>query len=449
MKKYPKYKDSDVEWIGEIPEHWEIKKLKRLTKINPSKNLSRIDSTCTERVTFLSMEKVSEQGDIDCSTLRPINELWNGFTYFERGDIILAKITPCFENGKGAYLKDLKTEVGFGSTEFHVIRPSNKITAAFLFNLTRTSIFKNLGEAIMYGAAGQKRIPSSFIEEYILALPPIEEQSKINDFIQKKLDLIRNLINQKLRLIQLLEEEKTAIINEAVTKGLNPDVKMKDSGIAWLGEVPAQWERTKLKYLGRIINGFAFPSEDFSTAGVRVLKISNIQQMHIDWSDESFLPSEYYDKYPNAVVKKGEFVFALTRPIISNGLKAAIIESEENILLNQRNGLFKPSNLIDLKYLYYLVYSQYFYHEFKTKLKETNQPNISPAEVGNIIIFIPSKFEQEVIAQFLKTKIMEINTICEHIKEEIKLLQEYRTALINETVTGKIDVRGFGASEEV
>jgi restriction endonuclease S subunit len=253
MKPYPKYKDSGVEWIGTVPEHWEVKKLKYASSINPTKEIA-LDKESDELVTFLPMENVSESGTICCDSKKPISLLWTGFTCFKKNDVIIAKITPCFENGKGALLNNLDTEIGFGSTEFHVLRAVESISPAFLFYITRTYQFRTLGEAFMTGAAGQKRVPTDFIEEFFIALPSLSEQTTIAAFLDLKTAEIDSIIAKKERLIELYEEEKAAVINHAVTKGLDPDAKMKDSGIEWLGEIPEHWEVKELKYISKIID---------------------------------------------------------------------------------------------------------------------------------------------------------------------------------------------------
>ncbi len=210
-------KDSGIPWLGKMPAHWEAIRLKWISKINPSKGASEFNKDSNDLVTFLPMEKVFEDGSFDNSTKKAISELWNGFTYFEEGDVIVAKITPCFENEKGALLENLGSKIGFGSTEFHVLRASDKALPKFLFYLTRTKPFKNLGEALMYGAAGQKRVPTSFLEEFVLGLPPIEEQQKIVDYIDKGKLSIENAVLKIQREIELLQEYRTALISEAVT----------------------------------------------------------------------------------------------------------------------------------------------------------------------------------------------------------------------------------------
>lgn len=212
-----KFKPSGVEWIGDIPEHWDATKLKRVVSFNPSKSETRANPADEEKVVFLPMENISVNGDIDCSEKRTLSEVWNGFTYFRRGDVVVAKITPCFENGKGAYLKGLESDFGFGTTELIVLRPSKAIDGAFLRFLTSTKQFLLLGEQYMTGAAGQQRIPSDFVKNYPIGLPPIDEQRAILEHIQEKSAEIDQAISRAQRKIELMREYRTRLIADVVT----------------------------------------------------------------------------------------------------------------------------------------------------------------------------------------------------------------------------------------
>lgn len=212
-----KFKPSGVEWIGDIPEHWDATKLKRVVSFNPSKSETRANPADEEKVVFLPMENISVNGDIDCSEKRTLSEIWNGFTYFRRGDVVVAKITPCFENGKGAYLKGLESDFGFGTTELIVLRPSRAIDGAFLRFLTSTKQFLLLGEQYMTGAAGQQRIPSDFVKNYPIGLPPIDEQLEILEHIQEKSAEIDQAITRAQREIELMREYRTRLISDVVT----------------------------------------------------------------------------------------------------------------------------------------------------------------------------------------------------------------------------------------
>ena len=245
-KRYPAYKDSGVEWFGEVPAGWEVKRLKYLCQINPSKSevASLPKST---KVSFLPMELIGEDCSLTLTENRPISDVWEGYTYFRNGDVIVAKITPCFENGKGALCDNLVNGIAFGTTELHVLRAGEKIDPRFLFLATKSYQFRRLGADLMTGTAGQKRVPDAFIRDYIVALPPLPEQRAIAAFLDRETARLDTLIAKKQRFIELLEEKRQALISHAVTKGLDPNVEMKDSGMEWLGEVPEGWEVVTLQ----------------------------------------------------------------------------------------------------------------------------------------------------------------------------------------------------------
>ena len=208
-------KDSGVEWIGMIPEHWKIIPLKRLAVINPSihiKNKNSIELTC-----FLPMEKVSVNGEISCDLMKPIREVSQGFTSFAKYDVIVAKITPCFENGKSAYLDNLATAFGYGSTEFHVLRASKLIRGKYLYNIIHSSTFLKMGEAMMTGSAGQKRVPTRFVADFLACLPSLEEQDKIVNYISQQIEASARVISTYQKQIEKLKEYKTTLIDSAVT----------------------------------------------------------------------------------------------------------------------------------------------------------------------------------------------------------------------------------------
>lgn len=212
-----KLKASGIEWLGDIPEKWKIKKLKYVAAINPNRPSKEIDKKSDDEVVFLPMEKVSEEGKIDQSQRKKISEVSSGFTYFERGDVIVAKITPCFENGKGALLENLETDFGYGSTEFHTLRAKQFISKQFLFYLTKSERFMTIGEAFMTGSAGQKRIPSSLVENFLIGLPTLEEQNAIVSYIKTKTVEISTTISKIEKEIELMKEYRSAIISEVVT----------------------------------------------------------------------------------------------------------------------------------------------------------------------------------------------------------------------------------------
>lgn len=215
-KPYPACKDSGIQWLGEIPAHWEVRRLKYATVVGPSK--TEIDSIDPNTyVSFLPMECISEDGSLSLATTCRISSVRNGYTYFRNGDVIIAKITPCFENGKGALCKGLTNGIGFGTTEVYVLRPGGRADGRFLFYVTKSHPFRKLGELCMYGSAGQQRVPEWFVKDYRLSLPPLPEQRAIAAFLDRETEKIDALIGKIQQHIDTLREYRTALISAAVT----------------------------------------------------------------------------------------------------------------------------------------------------------------------------------------------------------------------------------------
>ena len=437
MKRYKKYKPSGVEWIGKIPEHWNEIKLKWAVNINPSKSNCAYDPNSHELVTFLPMERVYEDARFDNSLKKPIKELWNGFTYFEEGDIIFAKITPCFENGKGALLKDLGSPVGFGSTEFHVLRAKEDINREFVYYITRTRLFRNMGEALMYGAAGQKRVPTSFLEGFIIVLPPVEEQTTITNYLDRKTIQIDDLIAKKQKLIDLLNEEKTAIINQAVTKGLDPNTPMKDSGIPWLGEIPTHWEIKKIKYITNLTLGKMLTGEDKGGNFLKpYLRAQNISWFKCDTSDVKemwFSQSElikYRVNLNDLLVSEGGDVGRTC--IWMNELDECYIQNSVHKITFKK--YFNP------KYFLYLFYCFGRKGYFLSIVNQISIGHLTGEKLKEVFTIFPGFDEQTAIVDYLDRKTDQMDDVISKTTHEIELLQEYRTTLISEAVTGKIKV---------
>ena len=272
-RPYPAYKDSGVEWLGEIPAHWEVKRLKYAVTLNPPPTEARNRGESLE-VSFVPMEAIGEYGGLELTTTKLVGEVYTGYTYFREGDVVVAKITPCFENGKGAVATGLVNEIAFGTTELHVLRVKESIDRQFLFYLSMGDEFRRLGEAEMYGAGGQKRVPDSFIRNLMHPLPPLSEQHAIAAFLDRETAKIDALVAKKERLIELLQEKRTALISDAVTKGLDPDVPLKDSGVEWLGEIPAHWEVKQLRWAITFQRGYDLPSDDREEGDVPVVSSS-------------------------------------------------------------------------------------------------------------------------------------------------------------------------------
>lgn len=209
-------KSSGVDWIGDIPTHWQIKKIKHICSINPTSKPTELDRTTI--VEFIPMENVDENnGIIKKYNFRKLKEVSQGYTSFRNNDIIFAKITPCMENGNCAIVSNLSNDICYGSTEFVVFRSNCLVNNGFLYLLLRSKSLRNIFETNMHGSAGQKRIGTDFIANFLVTLPPIDEQKRIIEYIESVKTKIEAAITCKQNEIEKLKEYKTTLINSAVT----------------------------------------------------------------------------------------------------------------------------------------------------------------------------------------------------------------------------------------
>ncbi len=423
-------KATNIGWIGDIPSAWTLKKIKFVLMEKVSIKASDLQSGS------ISFGEVVEKDDESI----PI-ETKNSYQEVNAGEFLINPINLNYD------LKSLRTAL----SKIDVCVSPAYIVAQLVDEGCDKSFLKYLmyqfdvSHMKTLGAGVRQTITFKDIGDCFIPLPPIEEQKTIALYLDSQIEKIDNLIKLQEQLAIHSIEKRRAIINQAVTKGLASSIEMKESGFEWLGAVPKHWQIKPLKYLGKIISGYAFKSEDFTDSGVRVLKIANIQTDYLDWTDDSYLPESFYDRHRDFAVKNNDVVFALTRPIISSGLKAAIATiDDEKVLLNQRNAIFRPSEELDNNYLYYFLFSESFKCDFENKIDFTGQqPNISAVDIGNIKILLPPIFEQKEIALHLKDQLIKVDELVKKSRHSVELLKEHRASLISALVTGKIDVKNL------
>lgn len=452
---YPEYQESKVEWLGEVPAHWEVVKFKYLAHINPSKQNALEGLEEKASVSFLPMEKVSENGTVKYDIVKPVNEVSSGFTFFEKHDILVAKITPCFENGKGALLSEMPTDIGFGSTEFHVLRAKSGVNNQFIYRLTRIDRFMKIGEAFMTGSAGQKRVPTSFIENFLVALPPLSEQRQIAHFLDHKTAQIDAAIEKGRRLIELLREERAALINEAVTAGVDkhghlrskptqlPAEEWKDSGVEWLGVVPEEWEVVKLRYLSSKIGSGVTPkggSNTYLDEGIPLLRSQNIYFNGLRLDDVAYISSNVHESMANSKVLSGDILLNITGGSIGRCYYINDSFGEANV--NQHVCIIRPIRSKALTSFLHSFLGSYS-GQLQIRMSQTggNREGLNFEQLGNFVLAIPPLSDQHRIVHYIETETTRIDRETSILKREIELLAEYRQALISEAVTGKIDVR--------
>ena len=446
-QEYAEYKDSGVEWLGEIPNHWKVASLRFLfAAINNGSTANQIEESDTT-VPISRIESIST-GEIDMSKVGfvDVKTVPENFK-IDKGDILLSHINSLPMVGNIALKRD-STLLFHGMNLLRLVPNKSRAVPQFLFWLLKSVYFRKSVESIAKPAINQASVSIISLKNINLLVPIIEEQIQIANFLDHETAKIDSLIEKQQQLIQLLKEKRQAVISHAVTKGLDPRVKMKDSGVEWLGEVPEHWNTLPLKLCVQTRKGVAFKAVDFCDAGIRVVKASDIKQKTIRES-ETFLPNSYVNEFPKAVLHTDDLILSTvgSTPDVKNsavGQIGKVPQSLSGSLLNQNTVVFSSTEILDQNFLYYLVQTNSYRDHLDLNAHGTaNQASLNISDMLNFMISIPELNEQVEIKNYLDKKISKVEELELKILAMSISLNERRTALISAAVTGKIDVRNW------
>ena len=436
-KPYPAYKDSGVEWIGLVPEHWKVAQIKRISALNPKKStLSKEkDSLCT----FLPMEKLRTNA-ITLDETRPIHEVYDGYSYFCDDDILIAKVTPCFENGNIAVANGLVNGIGFGSTEINVLRVNGKGHNRFLYYRLQEEQFRTIAKSEMRGTGGLKRVPTELFESFTFGLPDPDEQVTIAATLDRETARIDALVEKKTRFIELLKEKRQALITHAVTKGLDRNAKMKDSGIEWIGQVPEEWLNRKVFHAFQAIgSGTTPPAKEHEW----------YQGGTIPWITTSELRENTVVKTKKCVTSDAMQKFSALKIFPAGSLAIAMYGATIGRLgflgipatTNQACCVLSGERDLNIQFLYYWLMA--FRADIVAFFSEGGgQPNINQEVIASLRVPSPAPDEQATIVATLDRETARIDALISKAEQSITLLKERRAAFITAAVTGQIDLRG-------
>ena len=428
---YPAYKPSGIEWLGAVPTHWEIKRLKYVAALNPRASEVRKQAPDTE-VSFVPMEAVGEYGGLDLSLTKELSDVSDGYTYFSDGDVLVAKITPCFENGKGSLAGELVNGIAFGTTELHVLRCGPELDRQFAFYLTLADGFRNLGQSRCMALAARNEFRSPSLRTSSTQSHPCRNNARSPAFLDREKARIEALVSKKERLIQLLQEKRTGLITRAVTQGLDPNVPMKDSGVEWLGEIPEHWDVKRLKYLADFINGAAFKPAEWGTEGTPIIRIQNLN----GGDDFNYTTRELPTKY---VSKEGDLLFGWSGNR-GTSFGPFLWWREGEYYVNQH--IFRVLPISVTKKWFHWALKAVTFHVERQAHGIIGMVHITREELGAIYIpFLPDISEQQGIAAYLDRETARLDGLITKVREAMEQLREFRTSLISAAVTGRIDVR--------
>ncbi|MCX6910884.1 MAG: restriction endonuclease subunit S [Verrucomicrobia bacterium] len=382
-----------------------------------SGNLPGVDEQCT----VVPMECLSVDGAIDVSDQQRFEDISPGLTLFEEGDVLFAKITPCMENGKGAFVAKLPTRCAFGSTEFHVLRPSSKVNGRFLYYYTFNAVYRAYAAENMFGAAGQKRVASLFVKDTRLFLPPVAEQERIAAYLDASCAALDAAVAAKRRQLDTLDTLRRSTIKRAVMMGLNPSVKTQRTDVEWIPEMPQHWRLVRVK---------------------DVMEFFNTVRIPLSAAERGVMAEKTYDYYgASGVIDKVEaYLFDGTYILIAEDGANLLTRSKPLAFLasgkfwvNNHAHILKPRWGGDDTFFVNLLESQ----NFSLFVTGAAQPKLTMENLGRFKLAMPRVAEQKEIAAFIREKDTEFRPLFAQIERQIATLTAYRKSLIHECVTGQ------------
>ncbi len=425
---YPKYKDSGVEWLGEIPTHWEVVRAKSIFFEVKERSVSGDEELLTvSHITGVTPRSEKNVSMFMATTLE-------GYKKCNPGDLVI--------NTMWAWMGALGTafQEGLVSPSYNVYRFRHPdYEPRYYDRLFRTRKFiveiNRFSQGIWKSRL--RLYPEEFFQIKVPCSPAIEQRA-IAAFLDRKTAHIDTLIAKKERQIELLQEKRAALISHAVTKGLDPAVPMKDSGVEWLGEIPAHWTRTRIGYFARVLNG-STPSRnrtDYWTDGTIPWLSSGKVNNDVIAEASELITKIALQECPLEVIPSGSVVIGLVGQGRTRGM-AAIMGIDATI--NQNMAAIIPRSKLRGRFLHYVL--QQMYNPIREYGRGANQAALNCEVVAAIQIPVPPVHEQENIANYLDIQNAQFTAICNRIGDGLTILHEYRSALISAAVTGKIDLR--------
>ncbi|MEL0591738.1 MAG: restriction endonuclease subunit S [Planktothrix rubescens PR222] len=447
---YEKYKDSGVEWLGEIPKHWEVKRFKFLLKdgyeglkIGPFGSQIKSEKlSLSGNYKVYGQENVINQ-DFLLGYRYLEDELFEELSMYEikANDLL---ITMMGTSGR-CYIVPNNVQKGIMDSHLIRLRLSNIYNLQFIRYLIDESEYVSYQIRILGKGSIMHGLNSSIIKSLELIIPPKDEQEIITQFLDYKTKQLDALIAKKETLLEKLDEKRTAIISHAVTKGLDPNVPMKDSGVEWLGEIPEHWEKKRLKFVvSKIIDAEHKTALYDDNGDYLVVRTANVRTGELLLENAKFTNESVYKEWTvRAVPEQGDILFTREAP----AGEACLVPEKPIVCLGQRMVLFKFDKT---KYNgYFLLQSLYsgIADEFIKSLSlGSTVAHFNMSDITSIPLFIPPYNEQKQIAEYLDQQTAKIDQQKLKIQQAIDRLKEYRTALITNAVTGKIDVRQVSIS---
>lgn len=431
-------------WLGSSPSDWRRSRIRNASVLSPG--YSGAAPVPTEYCTVVPMEMVSEWGEIGTTEQQPFDEVSGGLTLFETGDVLFAKITPCMENGKGAYVRKLPTRYGFGSTEFHVLRPRAGVDGAFLYYYAFNPVFRAYAAENMVGAAGQKRVSSRFLKDTRLFLPSFAEQQHIATYLDASCAAIDAAVTAKCKQIEKLDAYRESRIERAITHG-SRESSMQPIGLDWIEQLPAHWQAVRVKrVLAAMDYGISVSTNE--EGRFPVLKMGHVQNGEIE-----FAKLDYVDDVPESLLlHENDVLYNRTNSPDQVG-KAAIFRRTKDDTITFASYLvrLRLNHQVLPEFFNYVANSRGFLRfARRMAIPSVQQSNLNSTRYGRLWIPLPPLDEQRGIVDALNDLSRDVQATKTVLQKQIDTLTAYRKSLIHECVTGQRrisagDLAGVGA----
>jgi len=431
---YPKYKKSGVEWLGDVPEHWGVKRLKFILQ-EPlqygANEAAELDDPGLPR--FVRITDVDESGNLRDETFRSLPEEIAKPFLLDEGDLLFARSGATV--GKTFFYRKTWGKAAYAGYLIRARLKKKIVFPDYVNFITKSSLYAQWISSILIQATIQN-VSAEKYASYLIPIPPLAEQQVIANFLDSEAGRIDELIGKKQKLIELLKEKRTALISHAVTKGLNPKVKMKPSGVEWLGAVPDHWNVKRMKHLGAIRYGLGEPPE-YVDEGLPFIRATDIKRGKVEMDLVKKIRPEDVPWSRNPQLKLHEILVVRSGAYTGD---SAIITSDVVDCIAGYDMVYTARKAY-APFMAWVLLSKYMLNgQIYLERMRAAQPHLNAEELGNFIVLLPSLPEQQTIADFLDHETGKIDSLISKVETAIEKLKEYRTALISAAVTGKIDV---------
>lgn len=453
MKKYPAYKDSGIEWLGEIPSHWEIKKMKFLGSIFPGLSGKKGDDFSKEFredfKPFIPFTNICNNLKIDTDQYQYVHiaefEVQNKV---QKNDILFLMSSETLEDIGKCSLYDGKNKELYLNSFCKGFRfNSNKLSTYFVNYLLQGQIYRNYFSLVGRGFT-RINLKQEYINDAPIVLPPPQQQTAIANFLDNKTSKIDTAIAQKEQMIALLKERKQIIIQNAVTGkwsmvngqwSMTPREKMKDSGVEWIGEIPEEWEVKRLSYITtKIGDGLHGTPEYTDNTDYYFINGNNLSTGFIEITEQTKTVSQKEYLLNKKNIHQGETLLLSINGTIGN----VAFYRNETVMLGKSAAYLNFINGVNLEYIKWFLMSESFKNYYELELSGSTINNLSLFSISKTPLTYPSKNEQEKIVEYINVETLKIDQAISLQQTQIEKLKEYKATLIDGAVTGKIMVNG-------